>query len=142
MTDIHSGCMVLWCPQLLNLLSLPSSNPSQTPPPPPHHVPQFWNCADIRILPVGVPLPSPSASPPPSPPLPVSPPMPDPNPSSPAPSGNATLTDPCRSGNATCYCAWQSRDGMFADAEAGCTVSALRSRAHALKVIPDHACSC
>lgn len=92
-----------------------------------HGSQEFWNCADIRILPEGARVPSPSPSPSPSPVVPVAPPVLDPNPSSPAPSGNATLTDPCRSGNATCYCAWQSRDGMFADAEAGCAVSAHAS---------------
>ena len=61
---------------------------------------EFWNCADIRILPQGVPFPS--ASPPPPPPPPAPPassspsPIPDPTPN--PPSGNASLAAPCSSG--------------------------------------------
>lgn len=72
-----------------------------------------------------MPSPPPSPPSPPSPPpAPALPPIPDPNPGAPPDlSGNQTTTDPCRSGDAACYCAWQKRDGMFADVAGGCTVS-------------------
>ncbi|KAL4857482.1 Peptidyl-prolyl cis-trans isomerase FKBP13 [Chlorella vulgaris] len=82
---------------------------------------EFWNCADVLITPGDfTPLPpAPPALPSPRPPpIVASPPLPP----SPAPGtpDSGDSSSPCPSGDAACYCRWQGRDGMFADAQAGC----------------------